>query len=105
MSGPRSATATPRPALRFRKKPLEIEALRVRDAFERIEHDTSQLPDWFNDAYDRGNIWFRHPTKIELHTPEGVMSASIDDWIIRGACQELYLCRADFFGATYERVE
>ena len=42
--------------------------------------------------------------ELLIATLEGVMRASIGDWIIRGVAGEFYPCKSDIFEATYERV-
>lgn len=39
--------------------------------------------------------------EMEIHTPEGVMKASIGDFIITGVKGEQYPCKPDVFHATY----
>jgi hypothetical protein len=41
---------------------------------------------------------------MHIQTLEGVMEATIGDWIIRGIQGEVYPCKPDIFYATYERV-
>lgn len=41
---------------------------------------------------------------LRIQTLEGVMTARIDDWIIRGVKGEFYPCKPDIFEATYEKV-
>lgn len=43
-------------------------------------------------------------TKLRIATLEGVMTASIGDWVIRGVRNELYLCKPDTFAETYDHV-
>lgn len=40
--------------------------------------------------------------RLDIATPEGVMSASPGDWIIKNAAGELSPCKPDIFAATYE---
>ena len=40
--------------------------------------------------------------ELHINTPEGIMTASLNDWIIRG---EFYPCKPDIFEKTYELVE
>ncbi|WP_204664866.1 hypothetical protein [Dyadobacter sandarakinus] len=40
--------------------------------------------------------------KILIPTLEGVMEASLGDWIIRGVNGEFYPCKPDIFEKTYE---
>lgn len=39
-----------------------------------------------------------------IKTLEGVLTISINDWIIRGVKGEFYPCKPDIFAATYEKV-
>jgi len=39
-----------------------------------------------------------------VKTLEGTMHANPEDWIIRGVTGELYPCKPDIFGRTYEHV-
>lgn len=42
--------------------------------------------------------------KVEIHTLEGTLTASVGDYIIRGIKGEFYPCKPDIFAATYEAV-
>ena len=42
---------------------------------------------------------------ILIPTLEGVMTANLGDYIIKGVQGEFYPCKPDIFEATYERVE
>lgn len=42
---------------------------------------------------------------LEIDTLEGVMKASIGDYIIKGVKGEFYPCKPDIFEQTYEGVE
>ncbi len=97
---------------KFRKKPVVIEAITCREAHRKMGEDWWALPEWFREAYDGKNtagvktiIGLNHPPRIEVVTLEGVMTADIDDWIIRGVKGELYPCKPDIFAATYEPAE
>ena len=39
---------------------------------------------------------------IQIETLEGVMLASVRDWIIKGVKGEFYPCKPDIFEATYD---
>jgi hypothetical protein len=41
---------------------------------------------------------------VDIPTLEGVMRASVGDYVIRGVKGEFYPCKPDIFGATYEPV-
>jgi len=79
--------------MRFRKKPVEIEAMCLTDeAFDAVLH------------------WCLRSTPVApfgnhgliIHTLEGDMRAEPGDWIIKGVKGEFYPCKPDIFEATYE---
>ena len=83
---------------KFRKKPVVIDAVLFDDkmkdrAFNFVtctkvaDHDKAGSP------------------VMRIQTLEGVMTASIGDWIIKGVKGEFYPCRPDIFAETYEVVE
>lgn len=90
--------------MRFRKKPVEIEARRVpsQSSYHDIEPDEIvELSQWCG-----GTPWIPSDgAYIEIHTLEGVMRANEGDWIIQGVQGEFYPCKPDIFDTTYEPVE
>jgi hypothetical protein len=81
---------------KFRKKPVVIEAVQWdgdQSTFDTIEQWAGkQVPD--TDGYT-----------LLIPTLEGTMTASLNDWIIRGVAGEIYPCKPDIFTATYEPAE
>lgn len=78
----------------YRKKPVEIEAIQwTGDNFDELERftDNSTLVKFFNH-------------ELLIYTLEGVMHASIGDYIIKGVEGEFYPCKPDIFNKTYEKV-
>jgi hypothetical protein len=92
------------PVRRFRKKPVEIEAVRTSDAMIGAAHVDEWLPSWLADAHARGTVLFL-PNGVQISTLEGAMHAEPSDWIIRGVRGELYPCKPDIFEATYEALD
>ena len=84
----------------FRKKPVEVEAIRVKDLFTE-----AMWPDWITEAVDGESLSVhldgRH---VVIDTLEGQMQGLYWDWIIRGVQGELYPCKPEIFEATYEPV-
>jgi len=86
--------------MRYRKKPVVIEAWQVTD-------------EWFDDDHSFGPLG--HITRsfvvdpslkrLDIQTLEGIMAARVGDWIIKGIKGELYPCKPDIFEATYEPVD
>lgn len=84
--------------MRFRKKPAIIEAVQFTGANLSDCLRFMGQPPVAVGAY-------RTAGKLAIDTPEGVMTASPGDWIIRGVKGEHYPCKPDIFAATYEAVD
>jgi hypothetical protein len=83
--------------VRFRKKPVEIEA---RQTGPETAHDVLL---WIRQSGQKGNLLTGGA--LEIYTLEGAMRADVGDWIIRGVQGEFYPCKPDIFAATYEPCE
>lgn len=88
---------------KFRKKPVEIEAVRVKDALAAAKGDWQALPDWLVEAYAKGDVIFVD-NFISVKTLEGWYDYGDDYWLIRGVKGELYGCAPDVFEMTYDAV-
>lgn len=99
---------------RFRKRPVEVEAVQ----FEGLDLDVpkfSAMPDWLEEARLRregepGAVIVRRDMasvrrRLIIETLEGDMEARHGDWIIRGTAGELYPCKPEIFTEIYEPVE
>lgn len=84
--------------MKFRKKPVVIEAFRWTGG-----PDQTEDPEWLSEAIRKGDVAFTKTTVL-INTLEGVMTANSGDWIIRGVKGEVYPCKPDIFAATYEPV-
>ena len=83
--------------MRYRKKPVEVEALQ-------FTNDTKdQVFNWVQGTRYPGRDDTGRPT-LTIQTLEGDMVASLGDYIIRGVKGEFYPCKPDIFEATYEAV-
>lgn len=82
---------------RFRKKPVEIRALRWLP--EDLEA-AGYLVGWLM-AHDV-DYEMQAGGALSIVTLEGAMLASRGDWIIQGVAGEFYPCKPDIFEATYE---
>lgn len=79
--------------MRFRKKPVEVEAARWNGT---VTVDVASVT--------RGHlVEIEHETgALLIPTLEGVMTAGLGDWIIRGVANEVYPCKDSIFIQTYE---
>jgi hypothetical protein len=90
--------------MKFRKKPVVIEAHRIGD---------DGWPDEIWEGVNRKEITLHLDTgplkdvrgHVIIKTLEGDMRGEVGDWIIRGVKGEFYPCKPDIFEATYEAVE
>jgi len=81
---------------KYRKKPVIIEAVQVTNTTFDKEHPNPKHISGLK--YDLVN------KKVYIQTLEGIMTASLDDWIIKGIKGEFYPCKPDIFEALYEKV-
>lgn len=81
----------------FRKKPVVIEA-RNNDSTSALL--AQRLAEWCGGRAVKNEL--DHGSRIEITTLEGVMTADLGDWIIRGVQGEFYPCKPDIFAATYD---
>lgn len=81
--------------MKFRKKPVVIEAVKWEPGFEPTP--------WFVDAFTNGVLRARGSVLL-IKTLEGVVQAKDGDYIVQGVEGELYPCRANIFHKTYEEV-
>ena len=102
------------PPLRWRKKPVVIEAVRITAADcnggtwdgSSFALPGGEFPKWLSTALQDGTL-HAHPSDTTfamwaIRTTEGTMIAGPGDWIIRGVRGELYPCKPEIFAATYE---
>lgn len=84
--------------MKFRKKPVIIEAIQFRDDDDFADCCEFIGGDNLDDATSQDEGF------IGIVTLEGTMSARRGDWIIRGVGGEFYPCKPDIFEKTYEPV-
>lgn len=89
-------------ARRFRKKPVEVEAVK----FLGSSTDMAAIKVWMDGGeYHYQSVATCDLRTLEIDTLEGTMTAQPGDWIIRGVKGEFYPCKPDIFEATYVPVE
>lgn len=80
---------------KYRKKPVVIEAVQF--------DGTDESCDWIYPQLVNREIG-RSCDKLHIKTLEGVMTANVGDYIIKGVNGEFYPCKPDIFHKTYEAV-
>jgi hypothetical protein len=97
---------------RYRKKPVEIEAVQLRwDTWGEMcefagigKLEDGKPEGCYIDGDGNATADSTDVIGLQIPTKEGLMLGRQDDWIIRGVQGELYPCKPDIFEATYEVV-
>jgi hypothetical protein len=79
--------------MKFRKKPVVIEAIRW---------NGDNLLNMLEEGFGSGSYEGENNSLL-IPTLEGQMIANVGDWIINGVKGEFYPCKSDIFEATYDR--
>ena len=87
---------------RFRSRPVEVEA-------HLWNGDWGAFDAWADETCDeqaeQDGVMLGANGVLLIETLEGVMTAQMGDWIIRGVQGELYPCKPDIFAEKYEAVQ
>lgn len=86
--------------MKYRKKPVIIEAIQFEDNSDRI----IEIHEFMGGDTTRVNYEDKDNPYLKIETLEGIMKASVGDYIIKGVNGEFYPCKPDIFEKTYERV-
>lgn len=84
---------------KYRKKPIEI------DAIQYTGNNVSEIENFVETNLLHYNTQEENNYQLGIPTLEGIMKASIGDYIIRGAKGEFYPCKPDIFKITYDEVQ
>lgn len=86
--------------MKFRKKPVVIEAVQFFKDGPLVEHVNFGWP-----KDERDQLPHHLDGKYWVSTLEGPLMVSNGDWIITGTKNERYPCKPDIFESIYDRVE
>lgn len=86
--------------MKYRKKPVIIEAIQFEGNSDRI----IEIHEFMGGDTIRVNYEDKNNPYLKIETLEGIMKASVGDYIIKGVNGEFYPCKPDIFEKTYERV-
>lgn len=86
--------------MKYRKKPVIMEAIQFEDNSDRI----IEIHEFMGGDTIRVNYEDKDNPYLKIETLEGIMKASVGDYIIKGVNGEFYPCKPDIFEKTYERV-
>lgn len=93
-------------AIKYRKKPVVIDAMEFTTNNETDSPTMDAIVNWCNQGRtpDETAYAWHNSTDLFIVTLEGTMTAQVGDFIIRGVQGEFYPCKPDIFAATYEEV-
>ena len=84
----------------YRKKPVAVQAMQF------TKYNGEDVANWIreNKGVAKWGRMSEDDQFIDIITLEGVMTANLDDLIIKGIKGEFYPCKPDIFSDTYEAV-
>ena len=91
--------------MKFRKKPIVIEAIQWNGKNFDIVMNFMQEFHGSKLNYENAEELAHKTKELTIKTLEGVMIASKGDWIIKGVQGEFYPCKPDIFKKSYEKVK
>lgn len=96
-------------AMYYRKKPVVVEAVLLDGSHKSIKKCLGFMGQKVsNDVQTQRHFYdyvgIVNDKGMNINTLEGVMTASVGDYIIKGVNGEFYPCKPDIFEKTYEEV-
>ena len=90
--------------MKYRKKPIIVEAYQVTKYSLNSIYWDFNAPEWLLDAINDDIVQENFLKGIFIKTLEGNMEVNENDYIIKRVAGELYPCKPDIFEETYERI-
>lgn len=90
--------------MKFRKKPIVIEAIQYIGTPE----SNREIIDWTRDSATPAYMDYYDPAAgnvLYINTLEGTFMIRPGDWVVKGVKGEFYPCKPEQFEMTYERIE
>ena len=88
--------------MRFKKKPVEVDAIQFITNNEPDSKNMNELVSWVN---TNGGKASHNNTDVLVMTSKGELVVSVGSWIIKGVAGEFYPCKPEIFEQTYDKVE
>lgn len=87
--------------MKYRKKPVVIEAIQFKGTWESYR----EICEFTEDSLQYNHLGENTPQELYIETLEGTHTASNGDYIIKGIKGEFYPCKPDIFELTYEAIK
>jgi hypothetical protein len=93
---------------KYRKKPVVIEAMQfdgenAYKIYEFMGNPVTLNTREDHESWDNFTLYLKE-NGFKINTLEGMMTANIGDYIIKGVKGEFYPCKPDIFEQTYEEI-
>lgn len=85
--------------MRYKTKPCEIEAIQF------IGDNLKEIEEFAGKSCVGARFQGKNCIGLTIDTLEGLVTASVGDYIIKGLRGEFYPCKPDVFEKTYEAVD
>lgn len=90
--------------MRYRKKPVPVEATPIEFILAVHKEHPEVLPEWILEAIGSQKLSV-YEEVVVAKTAEGNMTGGTEDWLIQGVRGEIYPIKGSIFLETYERAE
>ena len=84
--------------MQFRKKPIVIEAVQW------LGFNLEEFLEFVPKEYKHEQFYNKFTNSLQIKTLEGVMTVSLEDYVIKGVNGEFYPCKPDIFQKTYDEI-
>lgn len=84
--------------VKYQKKPVVIEAVQV------TEDNIEDIWKWLGDNGTEAFLHRDFPQSIVIQTLEGMMSAYVGSYVIKGVEGEFYPCKESVFDSSYDML-
>ena len=94
--------------MRYRKKPLFVDAVQYKGVDSNNDPKFSERPAWINDALARNRIFkddSYEPAVVAVQRPNNMRQiAQMNDYIIQDSNGDILLMKPDIFAETYDKA-
>lgn len=90
---------------KYRKKPIEVEAVQISELLECAQKNWNKLPEWVIEGYGQTNIVFMANSLYINNRPGSTLVGKKEDWLIRDKFGSIDICEGKIFKNDYEIVD
>lgn len=91
--------------MKYRMKPVVIDAFKFNNDFMKVGANCQGVPDWGISAYDDGIIYFNDEGDCFIKLSDADMKVNVGDYIVRLRNGQIFPDKQNNFEKTFEAVE